>query len=133
MKDKEFEEYKKNLYLADRYTKQPMPEIGKEYNYYDDGKIRQSRHSIIKILNIIKIEEASRFITEFFERIKNEYDWIFSEKQDYFIIGYNEKDCPGVTMLFARSNLGWYGFETSGEDYWSGSLITHPDFDPNKV
>ena len=131
VESKAYSNYKEQ-YEYTQINNTSLPEIGKTYHYFDDGKIRESRHSVVKILNIIKVEDADRFMTEFFNRIKSEYDWIFDEKQDYFIIGYNETDCPGVTMLFARSGGDWYGFETSGEDYWTGRLITNPDFNYEK-
>lgn len=113
-----------------RYNNQPLPKIGKEYHYYDDGKVKESCHALVKILNIIKYEDADRNIIEFYERIKKEFDWIFDETTDYFLIGYNAQQCSGFTMIFARSDGGWYGFETSGEDYWTGMLITDPTFKP---
>jgi hypothetical protein len=38
---------------TESYKKQPLPEIGKEYHIFDDGKIRKSRHHICKIVDII--------------------------------------------------------------------------------
>ena len=37
------------------YKLQPVPEVGKEYHAFDDGKIRPSRHYIAKIVNILQI------------------------------------------------------------------------------
>ena len=133
MEQKEYEEYCKHYNLAVN-TKQPLPEIGKEYNYYDDGKIRQSRHSIVKIIDIIPYNEANREIINFFERMKKEYHWVWDKETDYFIIGYNKSDIAGFTMIFAKMNgISWYGFDTAEYQNWTGRLITHPDFDPTKI
>lgn len=37
----------------------PTPEIGKIYNFYDDGKVRRSRHALVKILDIIPFSRKS--------------------------------------------------------------------------
>lgn len=114
------------------YVEQPVPFEGETYHYYDDGKIKPSCHSTVKILKTIKFENAERAIREVYFRLKEEFYWILAKTTDYIVIGYNEKDCPGFTMLFARSqDGGWYGFETSGDDYWTGKLITDPDFEHN--
>lgn len=40
------------------YKKQPIPEVGKDYHIFDDGKIKPSRHYIAKILEIVPFEEC---------------------------------------------------------------------------
>ena len=35
------------------YNWQPVPEVGKEYHAFDDGKIKPSRHSIVRITEIV--------------------------------------------------------------------------------
>ena len=39
-------------------SKQQIPEVGKQYHFFDDGKIRPSRHSIATVLRVIPISEA---------------------------------------------------------------------------
>lgn len=41
------------------------PEIGKEYHFWDDGKISPSRHYICKVIDIISIEQAKNIILKF--------------------------------------------------------------------
>lgn len=41
------------------------PEIGKEYHFWDDGKISPSRHYICKVIDIISLEQAKEIMLEF--------------------------------------------------------------------
>ena len=117
---------------------QPIPKKNKKYSYFDDGKIKPSRHSFMKILDVIPFEEASLEMIEFWEAMKSASDWIFAKETDYFIIGYEMPDDSNYqtihTTLFARhDDRGWYGFRTDDPDgYWHGQLVTNPYFDYNE-
>lgn len=39
------------------YKEQPVPEVGKEYHTFDDGKIKPSRHSIVTITDVVPFNE----------------------------------------------------------------------------
>ena len=41
------------------------PEIGKEYHFWDDGKVSPSRHYICKVVDIISLEQAKDIMLEF--------------------------------------------------------------------
>ena len=40
------------------YKLQPVPEVGKEYHAFDDGKIRPSRLEHVKIVEVIPFKEC---------------------------------------------------------------------------
>ena len=40
--------------------KKNLPIVGKEYHFFDDGKISNSRHYIAKVIELIPIEEAKK-------------------------------------------------------------------------
>ena len=119
---------------------QPIPKKNKKYSYFDDGKISPSRHSFMKILDVIPFEEASYEMNKFWEGMKKETPWIFAKETDYFIIGYEMPDDGDhmwqtiYTTLFARNiDGGWYGVRTDdpSTDY-TGRLVTNPYFDYNE-
>lgn len=116
---------------------QPKPKKNRKYSYFDDGKITPSRHSFMKILDVIPFEKARWEMLEFWNKVKEKTPWIFKDETDYFIIGYEVPDkydddpYPTLyTTLFARdSSGGWYGFRTDDpETWWTGKLITNPYF-----
>jgi hypothetical protein len=118
---------------------EPIPEVGKYYHFFDDGKISPGRHYICKCERIITVEEAKNIMIE----VPNEYidgvmdiislyehwhdnatpnhDWLYSEDTDYFI----ECSCPEYdenNLWFVRTkDDGWFSMDI--QNFWqAGSL-----------
>ena len=93
------------------YKLQPVPEVGKEYHIFDDGKIRPSRHSITTIAEIIPFKDANTELLE--DWCKNVADcyWLYASETDYFV----KADYDDETVHFVRTkdggwfSLGWFG------------------------
>lgn len=103
----------------------PLPEIEKEYHFFDDGKVGPGRHYICKVERIIKLEESKGIgvVTPVYNELTNENDkcirtlfdvyqenvedrgWIYAEKTDYLI----EASCPTYDI----NNL-WFVREKDG-------------------
>lgn len=95
------------------YKEQPVPEVGKKYHIFDDGKIRPSRHSITTIAEAIPFAEfKDEEILEAWQIEVEECYWLFATETDYFIRGTFDKDDD---MWFVRTvdggwfSLGWFG------------------------
>ena len=85
-----------------------LPEIGKIYNFYDDGKITYSRQYRCKIINVIPYGNVSDKIKEQYKTLVCHYNWIFSPHTDYFIIGKVEDDII-ENQVFMRTLKGdWF-------------------------
>ena len=85
-----------------------LPEIGKIYKFYDDGKITYSRQYRCKIINVIPYDNISDKIKEQYKTLVNHYNWIFSPHTDYFIIGKVEDDII-EDQVFMRTLKGdWF-------------------------
>ena len=85
-----------------------LPEIGKTYKFYDDGKITYSRQYRCKIINVIPYDNVSDKIKEQYRTLVNHYNWIFSLHTDYFIIGKVEEDII-ENQVFIRTLKGnWF-------------------------
>lgn len=119
--------------------KKSLPEIGKFYHFFDDGKTSPSRHYICKCERIITPEEAKRVMIE----VPNEYVddvmdkislyehwynnevpstyWLFSDKTDYFI----ECSCPKYdkhNLWFVRTHDGgWFSMDI--QNFWQGGRL----------
>jgi hypothetical protein len=89
------------------YKRQPVPEVGKEYHIFDDGKIRPSRHSITTIAEVIPFDEFKD--EEILEAWKDEVEscyWLFAPETDYFVRTTFEKD---EDSYFVRTKHGgWF-------------------------
>ena len=96
-----------------------LPEIGKFYDCYDDGKIHESRKYKVKIISIIPFEKASLYLRAQWRKAQNSYYWIFARETDYFIIGNSyEREDEGV-RIYNKVGVkdGCFGYigEYSGE------------------
>ena len=97
---------------TEQYRLQPVPEVGKEYHIFDDGKIRYGRHHIAKVLEIIKFEEcADNALLKRWQYESDNYFWLFAEKTDCFVKAVSPSYDDDF-LYFARTNDGgWFSIE----------------------
>jgi len=120
-----------------------LPEIGKKYHFFDDGKIGSSRHYIAECVEIISAEEAkNRFfvLQDEDEQIGTEsdiielsmYDIWKDEAENHKYLYAQETDCfVGCIIPKYDDNIIWFARTTDGgwfsiniQSWWqSGRLI----------
>lgn len=116
-----------------------VPEIGKFYHFFDDGKTSTSRHYICKCEQIITPEEAKKVMIEvpnkyvddvmdtislyehwYNNEVPSTY-WLFSDKTDYFV----ECSCPKYdkhNLWFVRTHDGgWFSMDI--QNFWQGGRL----------
>lgn len=126
---KKMKKMKKNKYpLQDRtvlYSRKkhlnPIPEVGKKYHCFDDGKITFSRHFIIQVDEVLGHEQfKKKYPNEFKlyrESVKRCY-WLYSTHTDKFIITHKgENDELGVYVRTKQG--GWFGIG----DVWNSATL----------
>lgn len=111
----------RTVHYSHKTSLQPVPEIGKKYHCFDDGKITFSRHYIIKVDEVLNHMEFKRKYPELFQRYikeaRNHY-WLFSRRTDKFIVTYSGEN--GETEVFVRTKQG--GWFSIGSLFNSGKL-----------
>lgn len=103
-------------------NKQPLPEIGKRYHFFEDGKSGPGRHYIIEITNIIPFESITDGeLLDAYNAEVEECDFLYAPETDYFI--YGRKVLPNNTLdtedefIFIRTYYdGWFSFGHLFED-----------------
>lgn len=86
-----------------------LPEIGKTYNCFDDGKISKNRMYQVKITDIIPFEKADNELLELWKKTISSYYWLF-DKTDYFIKFTSNENEEYLSGIFARTKDGdWFG------------------------
>ena len=108
------------IYSKKKHLK-PIPEAGKKYHCFDDGKVTFSRHYIIEISEVLGQMEFKRKYPDLFEqylsRTRNSY-WLFSRSTDKFVVTDSGEN--GKTGVYVRTKQGgWFGI---GSLFDSGSL-----------
>lgn len=127
------------------YKEEPIPEVGKEYHFWDDGKSSPSRHYICRCERIIKSKKEAKAIkftlreylapytkdAKFIEYETSLYDiWKKSVKDHYWLIAedtdaFIEISCP----KYDENNLwavrtkwgGWFTLDIQSS--WQGGDV----------
>jgi hypothetical protein len=119
-----------------------IPKVGKQYHFFDDGKISSSRHYIATVLEVIPIEEAKKIIISTprdydWETHQNHFidmslydiwrdevkecDWIFIDNTDY-IIKCSIPEYDQDPIYFAESiRDGWFSMNVTS--WWQSGRL----------
>ena len=91
-------------------------QLNKTYDYFDDGKISESRRSPVTITEIIPFDKIDDETLEYWKEQVNEIDWIYNTETDYFVKGNLDLgDGKFEPVIFVRTldnrwfSLGWWG------------------------
>ena len=106
------------LYSRKKHLK-PIPEVGKRYHCFDDGKVTFSRHYIVEVKEVLGQMAFKKRYPEMFqtylEEAKNAY-WLFSRSSDKFIICHAEEDRQKgfeLEVAVRTKQGGWFTFSKS--------------------
>ncbi len=88
------------------YKQQPVPEVGKEYHTFDDGKISPSRHSITTITEVIPFSEfKDTDVLEIWHLEVEDCYWLYATETDYFV----KAEYDDEMVYFVRTkDGGWF-------------------------
>ena len=123
---------------------EPVPEVGKEYHFWDDGKGSASRHYICRCERVLPYKEAKNIkftlkeylppytkdseykeydtnLAKIWKDAVKHYHWLYAEDTDYFV----EVSCPTYdenTLWAARTKWGgWFTMDI--QTSWQGGDI----------
>ena len=89
-----------------------IPIVGKEYNCFDDGKIRPSRHYTVKVTALLdpRKDKIPEDLKNLWESEVKACHWLYKAETDYFAMtmtGDNEQE------VFVRTNRNeWFSLST---------------------
>ena len=96
------------------YKLQLVPEVGKEYHAFDDGKIKPSRLEVVKITELIPFAEASEELINLWKQEVEECYWLYATETDYFAKG----EWDDENSYFVRTeDGGWFSL-----GFWGSRL-----------
>lgn len=92
---------------------QPVPEVGKEYHIFDDGKINPNRHYLAKVVELISPEDAKEItnLIDTWNSEKVECDWLFAETTDYFVRAKADKYDLDSLYFVRTKDGGWFSLD----------------------
>jgi len=98
--------------------KKDLPEIGKTYNYFDNGNIKESRRAEVLITEIIPFDKIDEETLEFWKDDIEECDHFYTKETDYFIKGDLKIIDEIQKIIFVRTiDGGWFSL-----GWWAGRL-----------
>lgn len=93
------------------YKEQPVPEAGKEYHVFDDGKIKPSRHGIVRVTKVIPFKDCddNSLMSSWAEEVTECY-WLYANETDYFVEArYDDEPEDEEPTYFVRTtDGGWF-------------------------
>lgn len=103
------------VFNTKEYKEQPVPEVGKEYNIFDDGKLSPSRHYLATITELIPFDDCNHTIYDMWKANVNWCPHLYSETTDYIVKAEAKYYSNDVPLYFVRTtdgswfSLGWFG------------------------
>jgi len=89
-----------------------LPIKNKIYNYFDDGKINESRMEEVEIKELIKFQDIDqKTLKQWRKEVKQCY-WLYNKETDYFVKGFLKETEEEV--FFVRSKNGWFSLGWNG-------------------
>jgi hypothetical protein len=105
------------------YKLQPVPEVGKEYHIFDDGKLSPSRHFIAKITAVLPFEKVANPESQLYRAWEEnimEAHWLFAQDTDYFVKAESSYD--ENPLFFVRTtDGGWFSIDYP--NVWMGARL----------
>jgi len=100
-----------------------VPEVGKTYNCFDDGKISYSRLYTVDVVAVTPFDECSQSDKDEWKEKSSECNWLYSQNTDFLVFTENGEDGDAI---FARTvDGGWFSigwFMNSGRLDINGEL-----------
>jgi hypothetical protein len=93
-----------------------IPEVGKTYFYFDDGKIKRSRCFNVTIQEIIPFDKIDKDILSLWQEEVRDCHWLYATKTDFFVKGLLDVGEQSQTIYFVRTKT------ESGNDWFSLAL-----------
>ena len=96
------------------YKEHPVPEVGKEYHAFDDGKINFGRHYMTRVTEVIPFAEFKdeALLDEWRQEVMDCY-WLYATETDYFIKAESEDEEEPSYFVRTKDggwfSLGWFG------------------------
>ena len=97
-----------------------IPEVGKTYDCFDDGKIKESRKYQVTIDCVVSFDRIDpKTLKNWKEQVENCH-WLYAKETDYFVFATSNQDGQDEQECFVRTVDGdWFGI---GKWFGMGAL-----------
>lgn len=88
-----------------------IPEIGKKYPFFDDGKIKFSRLHIAEVTQIVPYKCAERKLRKKWKKEKKTCPWIYAKKTECFVYCSIPQYDPCPIIFVQAADGGWFSID----------------------
>ena len=110
-----------------KYRPLPVPEAGKRYHCFNDGKITFSRHYIIEVYEVLDFMQFKRkypeMVKKYIDATKGHY-WLYIRRTDKFVVAFEGENNECVVYIRTKDG-SWFsisGWLNSAELDVTGKL-----------
>lgn len=120
-------------------NKKEIPQVGKQYHFFDDGKLTPSRHSVATVTRVVPFDDANNIfvnkriwyfddpiyestpITDVWKEDAMDHSWIMAQETDY-LIECSIPEYDENLIWFARTkDGGWFSMDI--QSGWQGGIL----------
>ena len=109
--------------------------VGEHYDYFDDGKIRESRRSDCTLLEKIPFTDIDKDTLSLWQEEVETCHWLYSKETDFFIKAIINFEYEPETVYFVRTkdggwfSLGFWGGRLKEKSFWEkeAQQVIQPD------
>ena len=106
---------------AKNYKMKLDVELNKTYDYFDNGKIKESRRMPVTITEIIPFDKIDKETLLLWKEEVEECHWLYAKETDFFIKAdlkvFDDKIEKIIFVRTINKNDGWFSL-----DWWGGRL-----------
>lgn len=108
-------------------TMLPVPQVGEVRHFFDDGKMRDSRHYMATVTKVIPYKKASQKLKKAWKKERWSCYWLYAYETDYFVKASIPK-YDEMPIWFARTkDGGWFSIDFMG--WWMSGRLMDAGFD----
>lgn len=118
--------YRVDLPYSHPETMLPVPKVGEVRHFFDDGKIRESRHFIATITDVIPFKKTPQKIKKVIKQEILSCYWLYAYKPDYVVKARIPKYDDKPIYFIRTKDGGWFSIDFMG--WWMSGRLMDADF-----
>jgi len=88
----------------------PVPLVGEEYDFFDDGKVKMTRHNRAYIQTVASFNTARKDLRELWKQEVDQCSGLYAKETDVLVYGHLD-DEENTPLTFTRTvDGGWFSF-----------------------
>jgi hypothetical protein len=118
--------FKVDLPYSHPETMNDVPKVGEVRHFFDDGKIKESRHFIATIIEVIPFNKVPNKLKKIIKLERLSCYWLYAYETDYVIKASIPKYDKKPIYFVRTKDGGWFSIDYNG--WWMSGRLMDKDF-----